>query len=170
MIDSETRIHATAAPARTDGEHLRSNGLLREGATGEAVRALQADLARLDYFGQDGRPLAVDGRLGPDTAHAVRMYQRDEGLDVDGIAGPKTLASIALQLEARTGDSPRAPVEALLDALHSGGDALREALARLQQSQVGQQWQRQMDDASDRATAQLQCAPEQTPEGGARGP
>ena len=169
-IDSETRTLATAAPARTDGEHLRSNGLLREGATGEAVRALQADLARLDYVGQDGRPLAVDGRLGPDTAHAVRMYQRDEGLDVDGIAGPKTLASIALQLEARTGDTPRAPVEALLDALHTGGDSLREALARLQQSQVGQQWQRQMDDASGRATAQLQCGPEQTPEGGARGP
>ncbi|MCD9095415.1 hypothetical protein [Luteimonas fraxinea] len=82
----------------------------------------------------------------------------------------KTLASIALQLGARTGDAPRAPVEALLDSLHNGGDALRKAMSRLQKSRMGQQWQRQMDDASDRATAQLQCAPDQTPEGGARGP
>src|SRR5690606_34221256 len=36
----------------------------------------------------------LDGAFGPETLHAVRAYQRDHGLDVDGIAGPHTLQSI----------------------------------------------------------------------------
>ncbi|MDR6990520.1 peptidoglycan-binding protein [Luteimonas sp. 3794] len=169
-IDPDARTHITAAAARTGGENPGANRLLREDAEGDAVRALQADLARLDYVGQDGRALATDGSFGPNTAYAVRVYQRDVGLDVDGIAGPKTLASIALQLEARVVEGPRSPVDGLLDSLRNGGDAIREAMERLQQSQAGQQWQRQMDAASHRQAEQLQCGPAQAPEGDARGP
>ena len=35
-----------------------------------------------------------DGKFGPGTATAVRKFQEEHGLDVDGIAGPRTLALV----------------------------------------------------------------------------
>jgi hypothetical protein len=55
---------------------------VRLGSTGDDVRLLQAAL------------WPHDGIFGPDTDAAVRDYQRRNGLQVDGICGPKTWASI----------------------------------------------------------------------------
>ena len=62
--------------------------LLRRGDRGSAVADLQRALSAAGY------PVAIDGRFGPETAGAVARYQRDHGLAADGIAGPKTLASL----------------------------------------------------------------------------
>lgn len=67
--------------------------LLRQGAKGDAVRALQARLNR-DYPAYSR--LAVDGDFGPATDRVVREFQRRAGLAVDGIAGPLTLARLGL--------------------------------------------------------------------------
>jgi hypothetical protein len=40
--------------------------------------------------------ITPDGVYGPNTRRAVRNYQRNHGLTVDGIAGPVTLASLGL--------------------------------------------------------------------------
>lgn len=59
--------------------------VLRRGIMGsDAVRALQAQLVGYGY------DLTVTGNFGPKTEAAVRAYQKDNGLTVDGIAGPKT--------------------------------------------------------------------------------
>lgn len=62
------------------------------GAAGEHVRVLQMTLLQLGYrlprFG-------ADGIFGDETKAAVRTFQRDHGLAVDGVAGPKTLAAIS---------------------------------------------------------------------------
>ena len=63
--------------------------LLRQGSRGTGVRSLQAQLSAL------GAPLAADGIYGPKTRAAVRDFQRREGLQVDGIAGPQTLARLS---------------------------------------------------------------------------
>lgn len=63
------------------------NILLRQGSIGEEVRLLQGYLNDLGY--NSGR---LDGIFGPVTDGAVRDFQRDNGLSVDGIAGPKTLS------------------------------------------------------------------------------
>lgn len=58
---------------------------IRQGAAGNAVRALQAELnakARLS--------LAVDGQFGSGTATAVRNFQSAHGIGVDGVVGPTT--------------------------------------------------------------------------------
>lgn len=81
-------IGGNAAPAP-------SPGVLRRGARGEAVRALQTALTAR------GHALAVDGAFGPATERAVRAFQQRNGLAVDGIAGPATLAALG---GTRTGD------------------------------------------------------------------
>lgn len=58
--------------------------VLRRGCKGDTVRALQAQLVGYGYT------IAVDGSFGAKTENAVECYQEDNGLSVDGVAGPKT--------------------------------------------------------------------------------
>ncbi|HEX3591662.1 MAG TPA: N-acetylmuramoyl-L-alanine amidase [Pseudonocardiaceae bacterium] len=60
--------------------------LVSQPITGDDVCALQERLLELGY--DAGRP---DGLFGPQTEHALRSFQRDYGLVVDGICGPATL-------------------------------------------------------------------------------
>lgn len=65
--------------------------ILRLGDVGLDVRHLQQ---QLNHHGATPR-LTEDGHFGPLTEAAVRVAQRRFGLVVDGIAGPKTLATLA---------------------------------------------------------------------------
>lgn len=56
-----------------------------QGKTGQEVRAIQVLLK--DKFGYN---INVDGIFGPDTANAVKDFQADKGIAVDGIVGPQT--------------------------------------------------------------------------------
>lgn len=66
-----------------------SSTLMKRGATGTSVKWLQYEL------NQNGANLAVDGIFGNDTFNAVVAYQKAHGLAVDGIVGPKTIASLS---------------------------------------------------------------------------
>jgi len=76
-----------AAYARYAGT-VAATPLLRRGSKGEAVRRLQQALSAAGY------PLRADGVFGPATARAVRRFQADHALAVDGIAGPRTMATL----------------------------------------------------------------------------
>lgn len=65
-------------------------GMLRMGSRGARVRELQALLVRA------GHTLAVDGDFGPSTRDAVKAFQEANGLMVDGVAGPQTLAQLKM--------------------------------------------------------------------------
>ena len=45
---------------------------------------------------QSALGVPADGVIGPVTRRAIRNYQRNQGLAVDGIAGPATLASLGI--------------------------------------------------------------------------
>ncbi|MEM1106788.1 MAG: peptidoglycan-binding protein [Pseudomonadota bacterium] len=77
--------------------------VLKQGAFGEDVRALQEKLAALGY--EIG---VADGAFGPATHRAVLAAQHDLGLAQDGIAGPATLEAI----DAEVDDAVRASREA----------------------------------------------------------
>jgi N-acetylmuramoyl-L-alanine amidase len=68
------------------------------GSAGDHVRDLQR---RLTATGFDPGP--TDGQYGPRTAEAVRMFQSCRGLDLDGICGPQTWASL-VEAGHRLGD------------------------------------------------------------------
>jgi peptidoglycan hydrolase-like protein with peptidoglycan-binding domain len=62
---------------------------VKQGSNGDAVELAQQLLT--DY-GYD--PGAVDGAFGANTEKAVRQFQTDFGLTVDGIVGPKSWAML----------------------------------------------------------------------------
>lgn len=64
---------------------------LRRGDKGEYVTLLQTELVQKGY---DVGKCGVDGSFGAGTEAAVRAFQRDAGLAVDGICGPKTWAAL----------------------------------------------------------------------------
>lgn len=63
--------------------------LLGRGSKGTEVIELQKKLAQLGYT--VGR---VDGKFGSKTEAAVRRFQKDHGLRVDGLAGTQTIKEI----------------------------------------------------------------------------
>lgn len=67
------------------------------GSTGQEVRDIQSRLKSWGYYTGD-----VDGIYGYLTYQAVRYFQYNNGLTVDGVAGPETLAAIGLP----TGTAP----------------------------------------------------------------
>ncbi|OYO16151.1 peptidoglycan-binding protein [Enemella evansiae] len=72
----------TVAPAATaDAAGIPTSGLpvLKQGATGNAVKAIQAAVGT-----------GVDGSYGPKTVAAVKAFQKSKGLSADGVTGPKT--------------------------------------------------------------------------------
>lgn len=71
--------------------------MLRRGAKGKAVSALQRNLSALGY------PLQADGVFGAATATALRRFQADHGLVADGIVGPLTSAAMREAPASRAG-------------------------------------------------------------------
>ena len=63
--------------------------LLRLGMRGPHVEMLQLALLRAGY-NVKGSNDGIDGIFGNSTYLAVRQFQRDNGLTVDGIVGPAT--------------------------------------------------------------------------------
>jgi N-acetylmuramoyl-L-alanine amidase len=63
---------------------------LQRGEVGEGVRDLQRRLAALGHDSSDDEP----GDFGPATETAVRYFQQQRGLLVDGLCGPQTWAAL----------------------------------------------------------------------------
>jgi hypothetical protein len=81
----------TFGGSSSSSSNNNSSNLLKCGDSGNGVKALQEKLIALGYScGGAG----ADGDYGSGTSNAVRKFQRDNGLSVDGIAGPKTLEAI----------------------------------------------------------------------------
>lgn len=59
--------------------------ILKKGLAGEPVKILQQKLG-----------VPADGQFGAKTDEALRAYQKEHGLSVDGIAGPDTFAALGL--------------------------------------------------------------------------
>lgn len=74
-----------------DSYRPESKGYLAKGDYGQAVKVMQQMLVKCGYsVGTSG----IDGSFGSDTVAAVKKFQKDAGLTVDGSYGPKTQAAL----------------------------------------------------------------------------
>ena len=76
-------VDGVAGPDTFTAMGLHELVLLRVGSRGEAVKKMQQDLG-----------VDADGKFGPGTKKAVEAFQEANGLMVDGLAGPSTLAKM----------------------------------------------------------------------------
>ena len=97
--------------------------------TGPAVRRLQQQLHALGY------DVAVDGAFGPATAAAVKRFQADHHLEVDGIVGP------ALQAILDSAPGTRKLASASVPARFGLTPAQIAAICGCPSANVEQHWQ-----------------------------
>lgn len=86
--DGTTTTPETTSPDTTT-DAVPTGTILRSGASGDSVTALQQALTTLGFD-----PGTVDGKYGAATEQAVTAFQQSKDLTADGIAGPKTIAAI----------------------------------------------------------------------------
>ena len=72
----------------------------RSGDRGEKVREIQTRLKRWGYYTGN-----IDGIYGKKTVAAVKYFQRQNGLTVDGICGEQTLAALGISGGSQAGDN-----------------------------------------------------------------
>ncbi|MFW5734232.1 MAG: lytic murein transglycosylase [Oceanidesulfovibrio sp.] len=65
------------------------------------VRAIQEDLGELGYA-----PGKADGKYGPNTEQAIRRYQRDHGLEADGLATRELREHVRETMQQRGMEKP----------------------------------------------------------------
>lgn len=90
---------ATTSPATTTGYSAEpTTGALKKGMKGNRVAAMQTKLRSLGYD-----PGPADGLFGDKTDAAVRKFQTDKKLAVDGVAGTQTLSALDTACSAKGG-------------------------------------------------------------------
>jgi len=95
---------APAPTTPTTGAPSASGTLLKTGATGPAVEALQKQLQQAGFD-----PGGTDGAFGPRTEAAVMAFQKAKGLDADGVVGPRTKAALDTATQAAPTPSTGGP-------------------------------------------------------------
>ena len=77
--------------SRDASEDTTQEVLSKYGSQGEEVRQIQTKLKELGLYTGN-----IDGIYGNGTKNAVMEFQKQKGLDADGIAGTKTLTALGL--------------------------------------------------------------------------
>ena len=112
-----------------EDDKLDTDGSLKKGDSGEAVKALQRRLKALGYYTN-----YVDGDYGSQTVAAVKAFQKKNGLTDDGVAGSVTLtklnSSSAIGANDKTEEEEKPADD---DTLKKGskGEAVRKLQQRL---------------------------------------
>jgi hypothetical protein len=99
-VDPDIQV-ALKAIGESSHAHTAKHAVLKEGMHGAAVTSLQAQLGELGYL--TGTP---DGKFGHQTQDAVKAFQHDHRLHVDGVAGSGTEHAIQAGLQPLKQDGP----------------------------------------------------------------
>lgn len=86
---TDTKVTPLATSTTNFGQLKKA---LRRGDNDESVKKLQEELNKLaKSYGFTFGVLTTDGKFGPATANAVRLFQTYRGITSDGVFGSKTL-------------------------------------------------------------------------------
>ncbi|MFT3667243.1 MAG: peptidoglycan-binding protein [Pseudoxanthomonas sp.] len=153
-----------AVPARAAAPEV-----LREGVSGATVRELQQQLNQLGYHDANGQPLETSsGKFGPQTEHALRSFQADHGLKVDGAYGDRSREAMASATRdaarstgpaegsaqpARSEEVQRSFVDRMFSAMQGSDErAMRQALDDYLKTPAGQAWQKESPATDQQVT------------------
>ena len=103
---------------------------LKLGASGEEVKQLQTALKELGFYNG-----SIDGDFGAGTEEAVKAFQKKNGLEPDGIAGPltqKKLYGKTGKAESTESDQPQTSAAKVTEVLPSANAVPEEVQAFLQ--------------------------------------
>lgn len=98
-LENESKVAEAVDNIRKENPELASRTLANVGLAEDDYKEYRAGVRKkvvqvqqlLQNLGYDLGASGVDGVTGSDTKRAVREFQKDHGLPVDGIAGPQTL-------------------------------------------------------------------------------
>ena len=118
-MDKYFDYSAAASPSAADSATEGQSGAgfqrtLKKGMSGEDVKGLQSALLRLGYALPK---YGADGDFGAETEAAVKAFQRDRGLEPDGVFGEKSYAAL---VEGKP--EAQKPVEAALKQVKVTGE------------------------------------------------
>jgi peptidoglycan hydrolase-like protein with peptidoglycan-binding domain len=140
---ARTKPAPSHVPAATHAASAPHGEVLRKGDHDSTdVRKVQDALKHLGYHDERGRALVPDGNFGDHTKAAVERFQKDHGLEVDGVVGKHTLDAI----HAAERQGPR-----LDNAAHADNGLFRQAQAAVHKMDAEQG--RTPDHVSDRLAA-----------------
>ena len=143
-------MHMGGEPHHQHGHAVAKPVLSRHAASASDASALQTQLNALGHTGTNQKPLAVDGKFGPHTEHAVKAFQQAHGLEADGKVGAQTRQALDQAVQQHQEQhKPQQPAQATQEnqpawkqwippaAMHLY-DKIREALPGLQPEQHAQ--------------------------------
>ncbi|UHQ21630.1 peptidoglycan-binding protein [Lysobacter sp. 5GHs7-4] len=124
------------------GRDAMADGMLKLNERGQAVQDMQETLKRLGYRDAEGQEVNPDGHFGRRSQEALKAFQRDHGLNDDGIAGRDTLNALRNagreqpqnERGARDAATPAEPARAatLQDPANRDNPIYQQALAGLE--------------------------------------
>lgn len=85
---------------RKESNYVFAANIYSWGSTGDTVRTIQEKLKRWHYM--DG---PVDGIYGYKTWEAVKLFQKKNGIKVDGVVGRETLNALGINQSSSSSDS-----------------------------------------------------------------
>ena len=110
---TQTQTQGGQTPGQPRGQSgSTSDTLLIKEERGEGVKGLQEALNKAGIRDAQGQPLPTTGYFGDQTEAAVRKYQEQKGLEVDGKAGKDTLTALGIypgQQQTAPTDKPQTP-------------------------------------------------------------
>ncbi len=113
--ERQTQQGARDAPAH-GATHSQAPGTqphaLKHGDKGADVGAIQQQLRDLGYTDSHGNPIRVDKNFGPTTEAAVKAFQTDHGLTLDGKVGTNTVNALNEQTQTQKDSSLQKPENA----------------------------------------------------------
>lgn len=108
---STTKARSSSGTTKAKSRTAKASAATDPDLSTSTIKAIQAKLG-----------VGADGEWGPQTRKALRAHQRANGLTVDGVPGPATLASLGVT--ATAGKSPKAA-----SAQESTGSGMNAAIS-----------------------------------------
>lgn len=98
--------------------------VLRISSRGGSVREMQESLSALGY------DVRVDGFFGPETQDAVKAFQKDHDLAVDGLVGAMTWRALRKAVEEKAGTATNVPSMPTPEVKDTRGEDLMDKMGK----------------------------------------